>query len=124
MHPENPDSRRLVTACRDDEIVIDGVSYTSSLIVAPDRKPEAWPVRAFSALTLDDLSDLGRFRPDVIVLGTGHKTEQLLENWIFSLLNQGILIECMHNRAACGTYNLIVGEERNALLAVILEEIK
>ncbi len=124
IHPENADSSRIVTACRDNEIVIDGVTYTSSLIVTPDSYPAAWPVQTFSSLKLDDLTDLGRFRPDVILLGTGRETKQLPESWVFSLLNQGLLIECMHNRAACGTYNLIVSEERNALLALILEEIK
>ena len=123
IQPENTGSRQTVTACQNDEITVGNTVYRGSLIVMPDMKPLPWPVKSFRELTLEDLIALKEFRPDIVLLGTGRQTGRLPESWIFSLLDHGILIECMNSRAACGTYNLMLSEERNALLAVLMEEI-
>ncbi len=124
IQPENTDSRQTVTACQDRETVINGTLYHGSLIVMPGMKPLPWHVKSFSKLTPDALLALKEYRPDMVLLGTGQKTRHLPENWIFSLLDNGIVIECMNNRAACGTYNMMLAEGRNALLAILMEEIK
>lgn len=124
LEPENTGTSQTVTAVTDEAVTVNGVPFTHSLTVMPDMKPTPWPIRSFDELTLKDLMDLGQYRPDIVILGTGLQTRFLNQDQAFSLLEKGILIECMNNRAACGAYNLIVAENRNALLALIMEEIK
>ncbi len=122
IEPENTGASQTVSAVTDETITINGTGYTHSLIVMPDMKPFSWPIRSFDELTLPDLMELGQYKPDIIVLGTGRQTRILRQEETFSLLEKGILIECMNNRAACGAYNLIVAENRHALLALIMED--
>ena len=124
IEPEKTGASHIVTAVSDDAITINGTDYRHSLIVMPDMKPVLWPIHSFDELTLATLTGLGQYKPDIIVLGTGRQTRFLRQEETFSLLEKGILIECMNNRAACGAYNLIVGEGRHALLALIMDDME
>lgn len=106
IEPENTGASQTVTAVTDETITINGTGYTHSLIVMPDMLPVLWPIHSFDELTLPDLIELEQYKPDIIVLGTGRKTRFLRQEETFLLLEKGILIECMNNRAACGAYNL------------------
>ncbi len=124
IEPENTGPFQTVTAVSDETITINGTDYMRSLIVMPDMKPLSWPIRSFDELTLPDLIELGQYKPDIIVLGTGRKTRFLRQEETLLLLDKGILIECMNNRSACGAYNLIVAEKRHALLALIMDDME
>ncbi len=121
IEPENIGPEQTVTAISDRSVTIGGSDYTKSLIVMPDMKPVDWAIQTFDRLTLDDLVSLKQYHPGIILLGTGNQTKRLPREWIFSLLENGILVDSMNNKAACGTYNLTVAEDRNPLLALIIE---
>lgn len=122
IEPEHTGNRQTVFSYQDHEIVIGDTVYRDSLIVAPEMKPESWGIHSFADLTANDLIALKTYRPDIVLLGTGQHMHRIPSDWVFALLNQGIIIECMNNRAACGTYNLMLAEERNAVLAIIMEK--
>lgn len=123
IQPENTGSRQAVSAYHDDEIIIGNTAFTGSLIVCPDMAPHPWHIASFEHLSIDDLVALKKHHPDIILLGTGKQTRHIPSDWIFSLLENGIIIECLNSRTACGTYNMMLAEERNPLLAIIMEEI-
>lgn len=122
LDPDNTGTSRTVSAFSGDTVTIGGQDYMYSLIVMPDMPPAHWPIRSFDELTLQNLIELGQYRPDIIILGTGQQPRFLRQEQTLLLLEKGILIECMNNRAACGAYNLILAENRNAMLALIMEE--
>ncbi len=124
LEPENTGTFQTVSAVSENTVTINGTTFSQSLIVMPDMTPSPWPVHSFDELTVDSLIKLGQYHPDIIILGTGRQSRHLNPEWTFSLLEKGLLIECMNNRAACGAYNLIVAENRQALLVLIMEEIK
>ncbi len=123
IQPENTDHPSLITSCQDNAIVMNGTLYQGNLILLPDIKPKPWHTKSFEQLTMDDLIALKKYTPDIVLLGTGLQTKQLPNHWIFSLLHHGLIIECMNNRVACGTYNWMLTEERRVLLAIIMEKI-
>lgn len=123
IEPEQTALRQGISAYDDHQIVIAGHAYHHSLIAMPGMTPVRWPVKSFDTLTIDDLVALKTWRPDIVVLGTGQHTRQLPQDWIFTLLEHGLIIECMNNRAACGTCNLLLAEERKVLLALVMDEI-
>ena len=123
IEPGQTTSQGNISAYDGNQIVIAGQSYRHSLIAMPGMIPARWPITSFDKLTLDDLTALKTLRPDIVILGTGQQTRQLPADWIFTLLEHGIIIECMNNRAACGTCNILLAEERNVLLALIMDEI-
>jgi len=53
------------------QMVIDGQKYTSDLIIFPDRINSSWWRNSGHKLSLDDLEDVLKEEPEVIVVGTG-----------------------------------------------------
>ncbi len=53
------------------EIVIDGMTYTSDVIVYPDRVDSSWWRKEGHNLCLEDLRDVIAEKPKVIIIGQG-----------------------------------------------------
>jgi uncharacterized protein len=58
--------------------------------------------------------------PDVLLLGTGSRQKLPPPALYADLAARGIGLEVMDNRAACRTYNLLLGEFREVAVALML----
>ena len=121
IHSADTRQHQTVTSCSDTSVTISGVVYTSSLIVLPQNPPAAWPVTSFDALIADHLARIAATEPDVVLLGTGLRQRFVRPDLTAPLLARRIGIECMDNRAACRTYNLLMSENRKVVLALIFD---
>lgn len=87
-------------------IVVDGKSYTSDVIVFPDRVKDDWWRNEGHELCPTDLREVVQEKPEVLVVGTGasglmrvlSKTEEYLEQ-------QGIELRVERTAEACRTFN-------------------
>jgi hypothetical protein len=61
----------MIESYRFGQIVIDGQKYTSDLIIFPDRIKSSWWRKSGHRLLLDDLEDVLKEEPEVLVVGTG-----------------------------------------------------
>lgn len=52
-------------------ITIDGKGYTSDVIIYPDRVDSSWWRKEGHNLQSEDLGDVVKARPDILVVGTG-----------------------------------------------------
>lgn len=53
------------------KVTIDGKTYTSDVIIYPDRVDAAWWRKEGHLLQVADLSEVIREKPDVLIVGTG-----------------------------------------------------
>ena len=53
------------------EIVIDGKSYTTDVIIYPDRVDSNWWRREGHELRVEDIEEVIKEKPDLIIVGTG-----------------------------------------------------
>ena len=53
------------------KIVVDGQSYTSDLILYPDKIDDKWWRKSGHLLLKEDLKDIIHFNPDILIVGTG-----------------------------------------------------
>jgi hypothetical protein len=100
-------------------IVIDGKSYTSDVIVFPDRVQDGWWRSEGHELCPADVWEVVQEKPEVLVVGTGHsglmrvlaETEEYLER-------QGIRLMVQRTAEACQTFNRLsrLGEKAVAAL--------
>ena len=87
-------------------IVIDGKTYSSDVIIYPDRVKDDWWRKEGHELCIDDLEDVVGNKPDVIVVGMGDpglmralpETEEYIKSQKIKLLVQ-------RTRKACRTHN-------------------
>ena len=89
-------------------IVIDGKTYTSDVIIYPDKVNNSWWRKEGHELCGDDLEEVLDKKPDVIVVGTGKpglmkvlpETEKLIKS-------KGIKLIVQPTQEACQSYNQI-----------------
>ena len=113
---------QTITAYDDTGVEINTIRFSHSLIVLPEIAPAAWPVASFDALTTTNFAQIEATEPDVVILGTGRRQHFIHPKLTMTLTARRIGVECMDNRAACRTYNILMAEGRKVVLALIFEE--
>lgn len=99
--------------------VVDRVLERSFLLM-PDHLVEDWPVQRPEDFDPAAAEALAALQPEVVLLGTGQRQVFPAREAQVALLRRRIGIEVMDNAAACRTYNLLAGEGRRVLAAVML----
>lgn len=80
-----------------------------------------WDCQQLSELSTQHLDQIMALKPEVIILGTG-ETQQFPEPRLFAYCSQhGVGLEVMNNLAACRTYNVLTTEDREVVLALIMQ---
>lgn len=111
---------QTVTAYDEKGVEINAVRYERSLLVMPELAPVEWPVTSFDQLSEQSFAQLAALQPDVVLLGTGERQRFVHPSLSRTLTGQGVGVECMDNKAACRTYNILMGEGRKVALALII----
>lgn len=110
----------VVNAYEPGQVRIREQTFTRSLIAMPDRVFTGWDADSARELRAAHLQPLLDAKPEVVILGTG-ETQVFPEPALFmTLMDLGIGFEVMDNAAACRTYNILLGEGRQAALALIM----
>jgi uncharacterized protein len=113
---------QTVTAYDENGVEINAIRFNHSLIVLPESAPVAWPVTTFDALTSAHFEQIDATKPDVVILGTGSRQRFAHPSLCIALTSRRIGVECMDNKAACRTYNILMAEGRKVALALIIED--
>ncbi len=95
------------------EVVIDGKRYTSDVIIYPDGVKDDWWRREGHLVGPDDLEDVLKRKPDVIVVGSGEpglmkvlpETEELIKS-------KGARLIVQPTKEACKTYNRLSASQK------------
>lgn len=106
--------------CTNDSATIVDRVVTCSFLLAPDRLIEDWPVADVNQFDDAAIEAIVALEPEVVLLGTGAKQVFPSAAARAALLRRGIGIEAMDNAAACRTYNLLAGEGRRVVAAIML----
>ena len=95
------------------KIVIDGKMFNSDLIIYLDKVNDSWWRKSGHLLQKEDLSEIIKYNPEVLIVGTGdnglmkipNDTKQFLES-------KGIELIYEKTRKACDIYNKLKGKRR------------
>ena len=121
LHATSTQQYQTVTAYDDAHVEINLIPFDHSLVVLPEIAPAPWPVASFDALTAENFEQINAIAPDVVILGTGARQRFVHPRLTASLTARRIGVECMDNQAACRTYNILMGEGRKVVLALIIK---
>ncbi len=115
-----PEGYLYFRACSPDSVTVIDRVLTRSFILAPDRLVEEWPVIRAEQFDLAAIEAIVALDPEVVLLGTGTRQVFPPRETHAALLKRRIGVEVMNNAAACRTYNLLAGEGRRVIAAVML----
>lgn len=111
----------LVRSYRPGNVVISSETYDSSLIITPQKIIPNWSPQVFDEFEPIHFELIAELEPELVILGTGLSLRFPDPSLTVSLTRQNIGIEVMDTAAACRTYNIVVGENRNAAAALLME---
>lgn len=93
--------------------------YQGTVIVTPDVIDTQWPVLSLADLTEAHFEYLLSFRPEVVLLGTGERFQLVHPKLTLPLTGIGIGVETMDTGAVCRTFNILSGEGRRVVAAIV-----
>ena len=72
------------------------------------------------ALREQDLDELLSEQPEIVIFGTGWKSQRPPRDLVFAMARRGIGFETMDTPAACRTFNILVSEGRDVAAILII----
>ena len=94
-------------------IVVNGESYTSDVVIFPDRVKDNWRRKTSHQLHLDELSEAIAEVPEVLIVGTGAAgLVKVLPEVKQSLEALGIKLIAQPTNEACHMYNQLCQSQR------------
>jgi uncharacterized protein len=112
-----------ITGYGDGYIEINKIPYSHAVLLSSDGEILEWAVKSFDELSPADFSQMAALKPELIIVGTGKRQRFPKPELLKTLIEAKIGFEVMDSQAACRTYNILVGEGRQVLLALIVEAI-
>ncbi|NOY16088.1 MAG: hypothetical protein GXP23_03960 [Gammaproteobacteria bacterium] len=123
LHQQNTPNVNTVRAFEPGRIKINDQFYGNSLLVTAERIDKNWTVKKAEELTIKIIRELLNYQPEIIIIGTGLQHHLLDPILTLTSTQQGVGLEIMTTEAACHTYNILIGEDRDVLAALIIEDL-
>ena len=121
LSQERPDYNWVLRGADGQRARVNERMLERSFALAPDRLIEDWAAPATAAaLEPAHLDALLALAPELLVLGTGQRQVFPSPAVMAACLTRGIGIEVMDNAAAARTYNVLAGEGRKVVVALLL----
>jgi len=122
LNLESPSHHHFIRSVGVDGIRIDTEYYRGPLIVSRSRIVPTWRVNCFSDINADNLQIIFDMQPELVLIGCG-TTQAFLPPAIQMLfLGRNIGVEVMVTDAACRTFNLLAGDGREVVAALLWDQ--
>jgi uncharacterized protein len=121
LHSDTPLGINTITGYGTDYIEVNKIPHSHAVLVGPSGAVESWGATAFEALEERHFAQIAELKPELVILGTGLRQRFPRPELLEALINAKIGFEIMDTQAACRTYNILVGEGRQALAALLLD---
>ena len=121
LHSDAHSGLNTISGYGSDYIQIHQKTYQHAVLVSPSGDIVAWPVASFATLTEADFLQICARQPELFILGTGARQHFPKPELLKPLIQARIGFEIMDSQAACRTYNILMGEGRQVLAAILLD---
>jgi len=120
LHLSSADGLFLFSGYEHDHVLVNGQRFDFGLVLGPTLlEQEAFRAVGFDALEMAHFEWLRQQQPEIVLLGTGPRLRFPHPSLTRPLLESRIGLEVMDTGAACRTYNLLAGEGRKVLVAIL-----
>jgi uncharacterized protein len=117
---EQAEGKNTFTGYGEGYVEVNRRRHATSLVVSSDRVVTDWPLRTVDEIAADHLAAIIELKPEIVLLGTGATFRFPEPARLAALHKAGFGVEVMDTPAACRTYNILLGEGRNVVAALIL----
>jgi len=101
---------------------VNGEKITGSVIIGSRGERLDWDCSRFEDLDAGHFAQLAELGAELVIFGSGSRIRFPQGAWLQPLMARRIGLETMDTPAACRTYNILAGEGRHVLAALLLEQ--
>ncbi len=116
---EQPGDHLFIRAVDERGIQVQEAWYTGSLVVGWRDITPAWPPERIEDIDAAHLDPVLAMNPEVVLIGSGARQRFLAPELMMKFLGAGIGVEVMTTAAACRTFNVLAGDGRRVVAALI-----
>ena len=120
LQPDRIEGVNVISGLSADAVSVNGVAHTQSIVIPWVGDVGPWGSAGFEAITADDFEQLAALSPELIIFGSGKRIRFVPPMLLRGLMARRIGIETMDTAAACRTYNVLAGESRKVIAALLL----
>ena len=121
LQADRPEGVNVIHAYTRHSVSVNGQEYDHSILVPATGDMIAWPVQSLDALSDAHFLQIAQLQPELVIFGSGAKLRFPNPKLLQSLMAARIGFETMDTAAACRTYNILVGEGRKVMAALLVE---
>ena len=114
------EGRNLFTGYGEGYVEINGGRVSTGVLVTGEEVVTGWGPESVEALTAEHVAAIAERKPEVVLLGSGARFGFPDPAVLAPLHRARVGVEVMDTKAACRTYNILLGEGRKVLAALIL----
>ena len=92
-----------------------------SIVIGSSGEKFDWNCAKFEDLTEEHFTQLAASQPELVIFGSGARLRFAPPALMRGLMQERIGIETMDTLAACRTYNILAGEGRRVIAALLIE---
>ena len=92
-----------------------------SVVIGSGGEKFDWHCERFEDLTEEHFTQLAASQPELVIFGSGSRLRFAPPAFMRALMQKRIGIETMDTLAACRTYNILAGEGRRVVAALLIE---
>jgi len=119
LNLELPRDHHYIRSIGPEGIRVNEDYFHGPLIVSATRIVQDWGVRHFDDLAPEKLEVIFDMEPELVLIGCGETQAFLPPALQMLFLGRNIGVEVMVTDAACRTFNLLAGDGRNVVAALI-----
>jgi uncharacterized protein len=92
-----------------------------SVVIGSRGEKLTWNCTRFEQLTAEHFAQLTALKPELVIFGSGTRLRFPSPAFLRGLMAARIGLETMDTLAACRTYNILAGEGRHVVAALLIE---
>jgi len=112
----------VISAYEDGRVQIRGEVHETGLLILPRRITKNGVPRHLGQLDQTSFRDVLEDGTAILIIGTGERQVFPSPQVFAPLMAAGVGFEVMDNRAACRTFNILLGENRDAALLLLADD--
>ncbi len=121
LHLSRVTAQKIFTAHGAGYVTVSGQRFEHPIVVTAEQLFTDWQPQGPDTLSEAHFAYFLDLKPEVLLLGTGSKLHFPHPRLYQALIAAGIGVEFMNTPAACRTYNILLGEDRNVVAGIMLE---
>jgi uncharacterized protein len=120
LQPDKSDAQTL-TAHGPGWVAVNHERIESSVVVGSRGERFLWNCSRFEELGAVQFAQLAEMGAELVIFGSGGRIRFPQPAWLQPLMARRTGVETMDTAAACRTYNILAGEGRHVVAALLIE---